>query len=57
MLILLLVVASLVGWWVFESGRRRRHPVPEGHQKDIEIPHGREDLRPTNVGKSARFYD
>ena len=42
MLILLLVVAALVGWWVFESGRRRRHPVPEGHQKDVEIPHERE---------------
>ncbi len=26
-------------------------------QAGFTIPHGRKDLRPTNVGKSARFYD
>ena len=29
-------------WWAWENRRRRRHPVPEGHQPDVEISHEQE---------------
>lgn len=31
-----------VGWWLWERSHRRTHPVPAGHQPDIELPHARE---------------
>jgi glutathione S-transferase len=41
-LLILLFAAVGVAWWAWENARRRTHPVPEGHQPDIEIPHERE---------------
>jgi len=35
---LAVLVVAFVAWWAIEGLRRRRHPVPEGHQADIEIP-------------------
>jgi glutathione S-transferase len=37
--VLLILVAAGLAWWAWEKSRRRTHPVPEGHQPDIEIPH------------------
>ena len=36
------VVLGAVGWWAFENARRRTHPVPEGLQPVIALPHERE---------------
>lgn len=40
--LLLSILATGIVWWVWENGRRRRHPVPEGHRPDIEIPYEQE---------------
>ena len=37
--LLLILCAAGLGWWFVESRRRRRHPVPEGHQPGLDIPH------------------
>ena len=42
MTLLLTVVAAAVACWAWENAGRRRHPVPEGHQPDVEIPHQQE---------------
>jgi glutathione S-transferase len=39
---LLILVAAGVGAWAWEGARRSRHPVPEGVQPDVTIPHDRE---------------
>jgi glutathione S-transferase len=39
---LLVLAVVLVGWWIWENARRRRHPVPPGPRLDVEIPHERE---------------
>ena len=36
------VALGAVGWWAFENARRRAHPVPEGLQPEIALPHERE---------------
>jgi glutathione S-transferase len=41
-LLFALAVLGAVGWWARERWRRRRHPVPEGHQPDIALPHEQE---------------
>jgi glutathione S-transferase len=41
-LFLTLAILGAVGWWAWELSRRRRHPVPEGYQADIELSHQRE---------------
>ena len=38
----MVLVLAAVAWWAWESSRRRRHPVPEGYQPDIVLPHGKE---------------
>ncbi len=40
--LLFALAAAAVAWWAWENARRRRHPVPEGHQPDVEIPHEQE---------------
>jgi glutathione S-transferase len=42
MIPLLVVVVLAVGWWAWESGRRRRHPMPPGHRPELELPHEQE---------------
>ena len=37
-LFLLVLLGTAVAWWAWEKSRRRTHPVPEGHQPDIELP-------------------
>lgn len=37
-----LFVAAAVGWWAWESARRRTHPVPAGHRPEIELPYREE---------------
>jgi glutathione S-transferase len=32
---------GLLGLWVWERSRRRRHPVPAGHRPEISLPHTR----------------
>jgi glutathione S-transferase len=40
--LLFALAAAAVAWWAWESARRRGHPVPEGHQPGVEIPHEQE---------------
>jgi len=40
--VLLAIVAMGVAWWAWENAHRKTHPVSEGHQPDVEIPHERE---------------
>ena len=42
LLLCVVLVVAAVAWWAWESSRRRRHPVPEGYQPDIVLPHGKE---------------
>ena len=39
---LLVLAVVFVAWWAWENTRRRRHPVPPGHQPDVEIPYHQE---------------
>ena len=41
-LLFVVVAVALVGWWAWERSQRRTHPMPEGLQADITIPHQRE---------------
>ncbi len=36
------VALAAAAWWLFEKAKRKTHPVPEGHQPDIELSHERE---------------
>lgn len=40
--VVLVVALAAAAWWLFEKGKRKTHPVPEGHQPDIELPHEQE---------------
>jgi glutathione S-transferase len=40
--LLFALVAAAAAGWAWENARRRRHPVPEGHQPEVEIPHEQE---------------
>lgn len=40
--LLVLALVAAVGWWVWERSRRRTHPVPEGHQPDVQLPYEQE---------------
>jgi glutathione S-transferase len=31
-------LAAAIGWWAWESSRRRTHPVPAGHRPEISLP-------------------
>ncbi len=42
MSIFLILIAACAVWWAVENARRKTHPVPEGHQPEVEIPHERE---------------
>jgi len=35
-------VLAMLAWFVVEKRRRRTHPVPPGHQADIDLPHEHE---------------
>ena len=38
----ILALSAAFAWWGWESRRRRRHPVPAGHQANIHVPCGQE---------------
>jgi glutathione S-transferase len=39
LLVLVSLLSAGVAWWAWERSCRRTHPVPGGHQPDVELPH------------------
>jgi len=40
--VLLIALATAVGWWVFEKSQRKTRPVSAGYQPDVRLPYGEE---------------
>ena len=37
--VLLLALATAVGWWAWEKSHRKTRQVPAGHQPDVRLPY------------------
>ncbi len=40
--VFLIAIAGAGSWWLWEKSQRKTHPVPAGHQPDIDLPYEQE---------------